>query len=105
MRGIAPVCASNEKRNTCLFELLGKTSVIHMVVRGEPVPNFLEWHAHTLEVRAHRSHGAWPAEVHEQARLASADNPVVGRAVPDVHNCHGYRFGHDGPLLPNLRLG
>lgn len=83
-----------EERNAFPFQFLGKTRMVNVIVRGECVPDLVQGHAHSLEVRLHGSKGAGPADIDKQTRSARTDDPVVGRAVADIHNCHRRHFDH-----------
>ena len=76
----------HKQRNARILEFLRKSSMVNMVMSGQPVSNLFEGNTHALEIRAHRSHGARITEIHEQPRSAGPDNPVVRRAVPHVYD-------------------
>ncbi len=79
----------NEQLDAQLFQFLGESGVINMVVGNELVGYLFE--ANTLAAAAvtHHAQRAGPARVEEQARAVIGEDVIVGRAVAYVYDVHG----------------
>jgi hypothetical protein len=67
----------HEQRHAGQLQVLGSAGMVDVVVGREPVADFLEWHAHALEIGEQGPDQARPTQVDQQPRSASADHPVV----------------------------
>lgn len=76
----------HEQTHASHFELLCQPGVIDVVVSSQRVADLLERDIHLVKPCPHAAHRARVTQVHQQARAARTDHPVVGGKVSDIHD-------------------
>ena len=84
----------DEQRHTPALEIFRGAGMIDVVVRGEPVAEFIERHAHPVEVREQGASHSRPTQVDQQAIPPGTHDPEIRGAVADVDDGGRNKTGH-----------